>query len=164
MAHAPVNAIFSKYGNSGTLDISAYSRTGTALTDPNLAQVSFAQTLNQSIANILFGEDDEAMSSVFGGSSALGSTSDQAALFGGASSPTELSALMGQQSSLNTSPAYLELIARSNLIDKTVTYYNPSNTKETLSGTVQNISVENGILKINVDGATITPEYLKSVE
>jgi len=161
-----VNAIFGQYGNSGTVDVSQFSRTGTATTNPDLFAVILAQSQNTSFSNILFGDSEDAYNSIFGSnSSSSGFDTSDTSLFGGVGSnlPAELSGVGGANTAYNNNPAYIELIARSNLVGKTVTYYDPSNTKDTKSGTVNSVSVDNGILQINVSGTAITPEYLKSV-
>jgi hypothetical protein len=120
------------------------------------------------MANILFGESDTAFNSVFGSdTTSNGVASGNSSLFGGSSTssfPSDLSGIAGQMTAYSGTPKYLELIARSNLVGKTITYYNPTNTKETLEGVVQSVAIDNGILQISLGTTTITPEYLKSVK
>jgi len=56
----------------------------------------------------------------------------------------------------------MELIARSNLIGKTVEAINPL-TREKFTGKVDAVLVENGILLIDIGGTKVTPEYLIKV-
>jgi hypothetical protein len=149
----PVN--FGQYGNTGTIDISKFTRTGSPYTNPDNFALLLAQ--NMSAFDILFGDENTSNNSIFGESSNFGSTSSiyQSSAFGNAFSGAANMDITG------VSPA-LEMIARSNLIGKTVEAVNPTTGKQ-FSGKVESVSVEGGILLINVGGTPVPPENLIKV-
>ena len=109
--NVPVN--FGRYGNTGTIDISKYTRTGSPYTNPNNFSLLLAQ--NMSEFDILFGDETSSNNSIFGESTNFGSTSSiyNSSAFGNAFSGAAGTDITG------VSPA-LEMIARSNLIGKNV--------------------------------------------
>ena len=150
----PVN--FGPYGNTGTIDITKFTRTGSAYTDPNSFALMLAQ--NMSATDILFGDENTSNNSIFGETTNFGSTSSiyASSAFGDVFSGAASSAITG------VSPA-VEMIARSNLIGKTVEAIDPS-TRQQFSGKVNSVSIEGGILLINVGGIAVPPENLIQVK
>ncbi|MCX5750888.1 MAG: hypothetical protein NT099_04375 [Candidatus Saganbacteria bacterium] len=145
----PPTVTFGKDGNIGTTDPSKFSRTGSAYsTDPNLFIYELKKAMNTDALDILFGDEETRSNSVFGSGSALGGNTSSA------SDP--FSDLTGQNSFDNSLAPQIEMIARSNLIGKTVSAINPS-TKSKIEGKVESISVTNGTLlfNLNVNGTII---------
>ncbi len=149
----PVN--FGPYGNTGTLDISKFTRTGSPYTNPNNFALLLAQ--NMSAFDILFGDETTSNNSIFGEGTNFGSTSS---IYGSSAFGSEFSGAANLDIT-GVSPA-LEMIARSNLIGKTVEAVNPTTGKQ-FSGKVESVSVEGGILLINVGGIPVPPENLIKV-
>jgi len=169
MAIKPVPPLtLGQYGNTGIIDTSQFSRTGSPYTDPDLFSIVMQQALNTSSFDILFGDnDDSSSSSAFGGSGVLESIpSNTDPLFGGLSGVNMPSDIAGQSTFYTGVSPQIEMIARSNLIGKTVTAVHPT-TKENISGEVVKVSVSNGILltTLNVSGTEVAvpPENLVSV-
>jgi len=152
--NVPVN--FGRYGNTGTIDTTKYSRTGSPYTNPDTFALMLAQNLTNNI-DILFGDETTSNNSIFGSSTNFGSGSSNAfsSAFGTDFSGLPTSGITG------VSPA-MEMITRSNLIGKTVEAINPS-TGQKFSGKVESVSVEGGILLINVGGTPVPPENLIKV-
>ncbi len=149
--------------NYGTIDPSQFSRTGSAYSNPDFLKLYLAQ-LDQQTFSTLFDENG-AENSIFGDSSNIfGSTpSSTSSIFGGTGNtalPTDLGGALSATDTGNSQ--YLELIARSNLIGKTVQALNPS-TKQVFTGKVTSVSVDNGILLIEVNGIKVPPENLLKV-
>jgi len=165
MAIIPSPAVnFGKYGDTGTLDITKFSRTGSAYTNPDTFQVMLQQNM-QSDFDILFGNDDENNNaSVLGENNIFSSTpSSNSPYFGGTGSgstlPSDLAGLSNYSSGTSTA---VEMLARANLIGKTVEAVDPS-TKQTITGKVMSISAKNGQILIDVAGHDIPPENLLKV-
>jgi hypothetical protein len=145
--------------NRGTLDPSQFSRTGSAYTNPEFLQLYMAQ-LDKQAFDTLFGEEGM-NNSIFGdsNSSIFGTTPTSTdPLFGGTGASTLPSDIAGSLTNTGGSQ-YMEMIAQSGLIGKTVQAMNPQ-TKQMFTGKVNSVSVENGILLIDVAGIKISPEYL----
>ncbi len=154
---------FGPYGNTGTLDISKFSRTGSAYTNTDTFQVFLQQNM-QNDFDILFGDEQtNANASVLGENSIFNSSPNSNSPFygGNISNSSYPSDLAGLTNSSGVSPA-LEMIARANLIGKNVDAIDPT-TRKTFSGKVQSVSVEGGIILINVDGVSVPPENLLKV-
>lgn len=152
--NVPVN--FGRYGNTGTIDTTKYSRTGSPYTNPDTFALMLAQNLTNNI-DILFGDETTSNNSVFGSTTNFGSTASNSfsSAFG-----TDFSGLP-TSGTTGVSPA-VEMIARSNLIGKTVEAVDPSTGKQ-FSGKVESVSVQGGILLINVGGVSVPPENLITV-
>lgn len=162
MARPPVSAILGQYGNSGTINVSQFDRTGSAHTsaDPNVFALMLEQAKSSIITNNLFGDDEDAQEAIFGASSFYPSTQGSS-LFGNQSYlPSELVGAAGGSSVNATSPQYVALIARSNLIGKSVTAYDSSN--NLIEGTVNRVTVENGTVLIQVGDTYVPAENLQS--
>ncbi|KAF0133323.1 MAG: hypothetical protein FD145_1341 [Candidatus Saganbacteria bacterium] len=162
MAIIPNPAVnFGSYGNTGTIDVSKFSRTGSPYTDPNSFALMLAQNMND--FDILFGDEEKKDSSTFGSSSLFSSSPSSVSPYFGGLTGVDIPSDIGGQNTFFTgvSPAY-EMIARSNLIGKTVEAVNPS-TGQKFSGKVESVSVDGGILLINVGGTLLPPENLVSV-
>jgi len=147
-------------GNTGTVDVSQYGRTGSATTNPDFFRLYTEQLFTQNF-DVLFG-DEGVNNSVFGDTGIFGTMpSDTSSLFGGADQTTLPSDVSGLSTQTGGNQ-YLELIARSNLVGKKVEAINPL-TKQKFTGTVKDISLERGILLINIDGIQVPPENLLKV-
>lgn len=162
-ASFPVN--FGSRGNIGTIDVSKFSRSGSPYTNPDLFKLMLAQMIGGSASDFdtLFGDNEASDTSLFGGTSFFGQTpSSTSPLFNGINGVSFPSDIGGQNIfNSGVSPA-IELIARSNLIGKTVSAVDPA-TQQTISGKVSGVSVEGGIVLINVGGTKVPPENLVSV-
>lgn len=154
---------FGAYGNIGSINPTQFSQTGSPFTDPNLFKLYLAQALDTNAFDILFGDEERRDSTIMGGQSIFGSSpTNVSPLFGGISTIDLPSDIGGQNTFFPTvNPSEL-LIARSNLIGKTVEAVNPS-TKQTFSGTVNSVGLENGILLIEVGSTKVPPENLIKV-
>ena len=162
MVRPPVSAILGQYGNSGTIDVSQFDRTGSAYTntDPNAFALMLEQAKSTIITNNLFGDEDDAQEAIFGTSSFYPS-SQSSGLFGNQSYlPAELVGAAGGSSVNATSPQYVALIARSNLLGKSVTAYDSSN--NLIEGTVNRVTVDNGNVLIQVGDTYVPAENLQS--
>ena len=143
----------------GTIDPTQFNRTGSAYTNPNFLQLYMAQ-LDKQAFDTLFGEEGM-NNSIFGDSNSniFGTTpSSTDPLFGGTGGSTLPSDIAGSLTSTSGSQ-YMQMIMQSGLIGRTVQAMNPQ-TKKMFTGKVKGVSVENGILLLDVDGIKITPEYL----
>ncbi len=155
----PIN--WGQYGNTGTIDTSSFSRTGSAFTDPQLFELTLQQMINKSAQTLLSPSDETAEDDPFSAFSF--SNSSSSSLFtgiGGVNMPSDLTGgnILSTSQSLT-----MQMIARSGLIGKTVTATDPENTSQTISGKVEGVSVDKGILLVNVGGIEVPPEYLLSV-
>lgn len=160
MVYGPIPPISG--GNYGTIDPTQFGRTGSIHTNPDFASLFFAQTFTNNF-DILFGDEERRDSSIFGGASLYNTIPNTASpLFGGLGGLTTPSDIGGQATLTSGISPYMELIARSNLIGKTVEAINPL-TRETFTGKVDAVLVENGILLIDIAGTKVTPEYLVKV-
>ncbi|MFA4966693.1 MAG: hypothetical protein WC624_00515 [Candidatus Margulisiibacteriota bacterium] len=154
----PVN--FGKYGNTGTIDITKFSRTGSATTNTDNFALMLAQNMNA--FDILYGDDQSRDDSIFGSSVFGTAPSSTSSIFGnvtGVNFPSDIGGVSTGYTGV--SPA-VEMIARSNLIGKTVDAIDPS-TRQQFSGKVESVSVQGGILLINVGGISVPPENLLTV-
>lgn len=129
----------------------------TSLSDAQMFQLMLQQNLNKMISSTdsMFSsssDDDNSSDSFFGGAS------DYLSSVSG-STQTSSSSIYG--SGTNSSPI-LEMIARSNLIGKTVEATDPS-TGQVISGKVNSVFYENNILLFDVGGKKIPPENLLKV-
>ena len=150
-------------GNYGTIDPSQFGRTGSAYTNPDYVNLFYAQTFSNNL-DILFGDKETKDSAVFGGSSLFNSMPNASSpLFGGLGGLNVPSDIGGQSTLTSGVSPYMELIAKSNLIGKTVDAINPV-TRQPFSGKVDAVSVENGVLLIDIGGIKVTPEYLVKVQ
>lgn len=145
--------------NRGTLNPNQFTRTGSPYTNPDFLKLYIAQLDNQAY-NTLFGDEDQLNNAIFGEGSVFGTTpASTSDLFGGLGSattnPTDIS---GALTSTGGSQ-YLQMIAQSNLIGKTVQALDPT-TRQPFTGRVNSVSVENGILLLDVGGKKIPPENL----
>jgi hypothetical protein len=156
----PIN--FGQYGNTGTIDISKFSRTGSPYTNSDSFALMLAQNLNSNF-DILFGNEESKNSSVFGNTNAFGASSANTSSYLGDFGINYLSDIGGQTSTTTGLSPALEMIARSNLIGKTVEAINPT-TRKHFDGKVESVSVQGGILLINVDGIAVPPENLVQVK
>jgi hypothetical protein len=155
---------FGQYGNTGTIDISKFTRTGSANTDPNSFALMLAQNMNP--FDILFGDENSSNSSSILGQQSFFNTfpNTSSSLTGGNSSGINFpSDLGGVATGFNGVSAQYEMIARSNLIGKTVEAVEPG-THKTFTGKVEGVSVAGGILLINVGGTDVPPENLINVK
>ena len=155
----PVN--FGKYGNTGTIDISKFSRTGSPYTNSDSFALMLAQNLNSNF-DILFGDEESKNSSIFGNTTAFGASSTNTSSYLGDFGINNTSDLGGLTSSTTGVSPALEMIARSNLIGKTVEAVNPATGKQ-FSGKVESVGLDGGVLLINVGGITVPPENLIQV-
>lgn len=147
--------------NRGTIDPSQYGRTGSPYTNPDFLRLYLAQ-LDQQAYTTLFGDEDQLNNQIFGDSSVFGTApSSTSNLFGGMGSATLPSDISSGLSNTGGSQ-YLELIARSNLVGKTVQAVNPA-TKQMFTGKVDSVSVANGILLLSIGGINVPPENLIKV-
>jgi hypothetical protein len=169
MVYRPIPSVtFGRYGNTGTIDVSQFSRTGSVYSDPDLFAVALQKSMNSNALSILFGDEQSEGNAIFGSSSFSGgdgTISDPlASMTTGTTYPSDL---LGQNLYANTVSPQIEMIARSNLIGKTVTAINPV-TKSRFSGDVKSISLNNGVLLIAIvdtsgKSINVTPENLLSV-
>jgi len=145
---------------TGTVDPSQFSQTGSPYTNPDFLRLYIAQIEAQSF-DTLFGEEGM-NNSIFGDSNMFGSLpSTTSPLFGGMGEAMLPSDIAGATSTTGGSQ-YMELIARSNLVGKTVEAVDPR-TGKTISGKVTSVFVENGILLIDIEGTKVPPENLTKV-
>lgn len=130
----------------------------TSLSDAQTFQLMLQQNMNKMISGMdsLFESNSDNNSS--SSDSFFGSSGDFLSSVTG-STQTSDSGIYG--SGANTSPI-LEMIARSNLIGKTVEATDPS-TGQTISGKVNSVFYENNILLFDVGGKKIPPENLLKV-
>ncbi len=148
-------------GNTGTIDLSKFGRTGGTSTNPDFFRLYTEQLYVQNL-DILFGEEG-VNNSVFGDTGTFGtaasSTSNLFGEFGGVTLPSDISGLTQQTGGA----PYIELLARSNLPGKTVVAVNPL-TKQKFTGEVKSVLIENGMILINVDGIKIPPENILEIK
>ena len=155
----PVN--FGPYGNTGSIDTSKFSRTGSPYSNPDSFALMLAQNLNSSF-DVLFGDEESKNSAVFGDTNIFGASSSNASSYLGDFGVNYMSDLGGQTSGITGVSPALEMIARSNLIGKNVEAVNPATGKQ-FSGKVESVDVEGGVLLINVGGTSVPPENLVKV-
>jgi len=148
--------------NRGTIDPTQFGRTGSAYTNPDFLKLYMAQ-LDKQAFDTLYG-DEGLNNSIFGDTNSVFNTvpSSTDPLFGGSGGSASLPSDIGGATTSSSGSQYLELIARSNLVGKMAEAINPS-TNKTFSGKINSVSVENGILLIDVGGVKITPEYLVKI-
>jgi len=129
-----------------------------AYSDAELFQVMLQQSVNNMIsgASSLMGSDDSGNES-----SLFGSSGDFVSNYSGSSQISSYGSSGLYGSGQNTSPI-LEMIARSNLIGKTVEATDPS-TGQTVTGKVNSVFYEGGLLLFDVGGVKIPPENLKKI-
>lgn len=159
MSYSPIPPVsFPSTGNSGTIDINQFSRTGSLYTSTDQFKLMMAQNFSSSF-DILLGTEEKAQDSIFGTGN-IGGTSSSS-LFSGLSSALP-SDIAGQNMLTNSITPQVQLVALSYLPGKTVTAFNPL-TSETITGKVNNVSIDNGILLIDIAGTKVPPEYLTTV-
>jgi hypothetical protein len=146
---------FSPSGNTGQINSgNAYSE------NPDLFQVLLQQNMNNAFDILFDTKDDESSSgSIF--PSMYSDQTAQSQLFGSTADMTSLlSNVGGGQSTYfsGTNPA-AEMIAKANLIGKTVDAVDPT-TNQTFTGQVKSVQVEGGVLLIEVGDKKVPPENL----
>lgn len=149
--------------NHGTLDPSLFTRTGSAYTDPSFLKLYMAQ-LDQQSFDTLFG-DEGLNNSIFGSDSSnvfATSPSSTSDLFGGTGSANLPSDIAGGNLSQIGGSQYLEMVAKSNLIGKTVSAVDPA-TKQQFTGKVESVSLDNGVLLLTVGGKKVPIESILSI-
>lgn len=159
LSNYPIN--FGQYGNTGTIDTSSFSRTGSAFTDPQLFELTLQQMINKSAQTLLSNNNETDEDDPFAAFSF--NTNSSSSFLNGIGGVTMPSDLTGGNILSTSQSLTMQMIARSGLIGKSVTATDPENTKQTISGKVEGVSVDKGILLINVGGIEIPPEYLLSV-
>jgi len=149
-------------GDTGTIDISQFERTGSPYTNPDFLRLLNEQMFIQNF-DILFGDEERRDSTIFGGASVMNMVPSSASpMFGGLTGVQMPSDIAGQTTFFSGISPQLELIARSNLIGKTVEAIDPI-TKQRFTGEVKSIILERGILLIDIDGVKVPPENLLKV-
>lgn len=149
-------------GNTGTIDTSQFGRTGSPYTNPDFLKLLNEQMFVQNF-DILFGDEEQRDSSIFGGGNVSNlAPSSSSPMFGGLTGAQMPSDLGGQTTFFNGVSPQFELIARANLIGKTVEAINPV-TKQKFSGEVKSVILDGGILLIDIDGIKVPAENLLKV-
>ena len=149
-------------GNTGTIDISQFDRTGSPYTNPDFLRLLNEQMFVQNF-DILFGDEERRDSSIFGGGNVSSiAPSSASPMFGGLTGAQLPSDIGGQSTLFNGVSPQFELIARSNLIGKNVEAINPA-TKQKFTGEVKSVILERGMLLIDIDGIKVPAENLLKV-
>jgi hypothetical protein len=127
-------------------------------TNADMFQILLQQNMNNMMSsfNPLFNNEEENSSSSFFGSASNFLPSSNL------NNGTDLFGQVTGQSSNTTNSPILEMIARSNLIGKTVEAVDPQ-TGSVITGKVQSVTYEGSLLLFDVGGKLIPPENLRKV-